>query len=457
MKDEKEPGDGFILPPSSLILHPSSLCLSCIEESCRARYALNRPLYSCPGCGGLMDVTYDFDPGLNASRMKIVFRERKASALELDRSGVWRFRELLPFVADPTKIVTLLEGNTPLYTAPRSAEYARLDSLRFKHQGMNPTGSFKDNGMTTGVTQARALGAAAVACASTGNTSASMAAYAARAGMLSFVFIPARQVAYGKLSQSLEYGARVVEIEGNFDDAMRLVREIAEESEIYLLNSINPFRLEGQKAIAIEMMEQMDWRAPDWIVVPGGNLGNSSAIGKALHEMLELGFIERMPRLAIIQAEGAAPFYDLFASDDKNRFKPQEQPETLATAIRIGNPVSWKKALRAIEWTSGVVERVTEQEIADAKAVIGSDGIGCEPASAATLAGIRRLVASDVIHGSADVVAVLTGNLMKDPAYTIGYHTGSLALGDKKIEGRYKNQPASVAADKGEIKRLLGV
>jgi threonine synthase len=434
--------------------------LQCIETSCQARYPLEERLYECPRCAGLLDVNYDFNLPQSASEMKTIFRDRKTSDPDLDRSGVWRFRELLPFVSDYSSVVTLSEGNTPLYTAPRSARYAGLGSLRFKHQGMNPTGSFKDNGMTTGVTQARALGAVAVACASTGNTSASMAAYAARAGMRAFVFIPAGQVAYGKLSQSLEYGALVIEIEGNFDDAMRLVLEIARESDVYLLNSINPFRLEGQKAIAIEMMEQCRWRAPDWVAVPGGNLGNSSALGKALYELHKLGFIERMPRLAIIQAEGAAPFYELVRSSDRSIFKTRENPVTLATAIRIGSPVSWKKALRALDWTRGIVERVTEQEIADAKAVIGIDGIGCEPASATTLAGLKRLVEAGTIGREEDVVAVLTGNLMKDPSYSIGYHTGTLKLeGDvpQMIESRFANRPVRVPADKDRIKEVLRV
>ncbi len=393
--------------------------------------------------------------------MKAIFKERRAAGGDLDRSGVWRFRELLPFVDDLSQVVTLTEGNTPIYQATRSAEYAGLDQLRFKHQGMNPTGSFKDNGMTTGVTQAALLGATAVACASTGNTSASMAAYAARVGMRAFVFIPAGEVAYGKLSQSLEYGATVVEIEGNFDDAMRLVRELADETDLYLLNSINPFRLEGQKTIIIEMMEQCSWRAPDWIVLPAGNLGNTSAFGKALHEMAELKFIDRIPRLAVIQAEGAAPFYQLWTSTNESALRALEHPVTLATAIRIGNPVSWKKALRALEWTNGIVERVTEQEIADAKAIIGRDGIGCEPASATTLAGIKRLVSADVIDSSEDVVAVLTGSLLKDPTYTIGYHTGKLALNEndsrREIEGSFANRPIRVAAEKEQIKRALGI
>jgi threonine synthase len=435
--------------------------LQCINDECNRQFSINDRIYTCRVCGGLLDVQYNFDFSNTAAQMKEIFRERRSLDDELDRSGVWRYRELLPFVGDFSRIVSLGEGNTPIYEAPRSASYCGLDSLRFKHQGISPTGSFKDHGMTAGVTQAVMLGASAVACASTGNTSASMAAYAARAGMRALVFIPAGEVAYGKLSQSLEYGAQVVEIEGNFDDAMRLVRELADELDFYLLNSINPFRLEGQKAIIIEMMEQCKWRAPDWIVLPGGNLGNTSAFGKALHELAALGFIDRLPRLAVIQAEGAAPFYALLKSLDKSRLNPVANPVTLATAIRIGNPVSWKKALRSLEWTRGVVECVSEQEMADAKAIIGRDGIGCEPASAATLAGIKRLVAARVIARSGDVIAVLTGNLLKDPSYTIAYHTVQLALerdGESlAIRGGFPNRPLRVAPDKEHIKRALGL
>ena len=444
-----------------MITNKSSADLRCIEANCEERYSIDESIYTCRRCGGLLDVQYAFNPANTPGEMKAIFRARRAVDTELDRSGVWRFRELLPFVDDLSQVVTLAEGNTPIYETRWSSEYAELDELRFKHQGMNPTGSFKDNGMTTGVTQAVALGARAVACASTGNTSASMAAYAARAGLRAFVFIPADQIAYGKLSQSLEFGAKVVEIEGNFDDAMRLVRELADETDLYLLNSINPFRLEGQKAIIIEMMEQYGWQAPDWIVLPGGNLGNTSAFGKALHEMKTLGFIDRIPRLAVIQAEGAAPFYELFASGDKSALHPVARPATLATAIRIGNPVSWKKALRALDCTDGVVERVTEQEIADAKAIIGRDGIGCEPASASTLAGIKRLVASGVIESSANVIAVLTGSLLKDPSYTIGYHTENLALEDgatrNLIKGVFANRPIRTIANKDAIKRALAL
>jgi threonine synthase len=325
---------------------------------------------------------------------------------------------------------------------------------------MNPTGSFKDYGMTAGVSQARRLGSGAVACASTGNTSASMAAYAARASMKAFVFIPAGKVALGKLSQSLEYGATVVEIEGNFDDAMRLVRVLSEECGIYLLNSINPFRLEGQKAIAIELMEQLEWQPPDWIVLPGGNLGNVSAIGKGLRELLDLGFISSLPRLAVVQAEGASPFYR-FISSAANVFQATEHPYTLATAISIGNPVSWQRAARSLRWTDGTVARVSEQSIADAKALIGRDGIGCKPASAATLAGIKTLADSQIIKSGDTVVGMLTGNLLKDPAYTVNYHAGRLEIerdgATEPIAGRYSNKSIRVPASEAEIRAALNL
>jgi threonine synthase len=213
-----------------------------------------------------------------------------------------------------------------------------------------------------------------------------MAAYASAAGLDPIVFIPHGNISYGKLAQALEYGARTLQVEANFDQILALVRVLADRLGIYLLNSINPFRIEGQKTIIIEMLDQRDWNPPDWIVLPGGNLGNTSAFGKALRELRDFGFIRKMPRLAVIQAEGAAPFYDLVNAGGD--FRAQPNPQTLATAIRIGDPVSWPKALCEVKTSRGVVEKVSEQEIADAKAIIGRCGIGCEPASAATLAGI---------------------------------------------------------------------
>jgi threonine synthase len=375
----------------------------------------------------------------------------------IDQSGVWRYREFLPFLDDYAPVVTLREGSTPLLDAPGAADYGGLDGLVFKHQGFNPTGSFKDNGMTCGVAQARRLGMTRVACVSTGNTSASMAAYASAGGLQPVIFLPHGNISFGKLAQALEYGAKTLQIDANFDQILALVRQIAEKLGIYLLNSINPFRIEGQKTIMVELMDQRDWKAPDWVVLPGGNLGNASAFGKALREMLELGLIDRMPRLAVVQAEGAAPFYDLVQSDDRSQLRAVEHPETLATAIKIGDPVSWPKALREIEATGGVVEKVTEQEIADAKAVIGRCGIGCEPASAATLAGIRKLRKSGKIAADADVVAVLTGNVLKDPDYIHRYHTGVLeAPGGRKIESTFGNPPILVGFDTDEICSVLG-
>jgi threonine synthase len=293
-----------------------------------------------------------------------------------------------------------------------------------------------------------------VACVSTGNTSASMAAYAAAAGLEALIFLPHGNISFGKLAQALEYGARTLEVEANFDEILALVRVLADRLGIYLLNSMNPFRVEGQKSIVFEMLDQRDWNAPDWIVLPGGNLGNTSAFGKALREAHELGLIAKMPRLAVIQAAGASPFYELFTQGGE--FHPVAKPETLATAIRIGDPVSWPKALHEVRASRGIVEKATEQEIADAKAMIGRAGIGCEPASAATLAGIRKLTAAGVIPKSADVVAVLTGNVLKDPDYIYKYHTGKLEAPDgSKIQSTFGNRSVVVPNDAERIAALL--
>ena len=422
--------------------------LVCFDPSCRERYAITDVLYNCRRCGGLLEAAYQFDH--DAGRLKKLFRERRMSNDPLDASGVWRYRELFDFLDHYSCVTTLREGNTPLLEAPLAAAYGGLDRIAFKHQGFNPTGSFKDNGMTCGVAQARRLGMRRVACVSTGNTSASMAAYAAAAGLEALIFLPHGNISFGKLAQALEYGARTFQVEANFDQILALVRSLAEKMGIYLLNSVNPFRIEGQKSIVFEMLDQRDWRAPDWIVLPGGNLGNTSAFGKALREARQIGLIDTMPRLAVIQAAGSAPFHDFI--ENGGEFRAVEKPETLATAIRIGDPVSWPKALHEIRASRGVVEKVSEQEIADAKAQVGRAGIGCEPASAATLAGIRKLTAKGVIARGADVVAVLTGNLLKDPDYIYRYHTGQLeAPGGAKIEPRFANRPVVVPNDADRI------
>jgi threonine synthase len=329
----------------------------------------------------------------------------------------------------------------------------------FKHQGFNPTGSFKDNGMTCGVAQAVRLGMTRVACVSTGNTSASMAAYASAGGLDPIIFLPHGNIAFGKLAQALEYGALTFQVEANFDQILALVRQIADQTGIYLLNSINPFRIEGQKTIMLEMMEQRDWRVPDWVVLPGGNLGNISAFGKGFREMKELGLIDRLPRFAVIQAEGAAPFYELVHARRNGsvaNLNAVSHPETLATAIKIGDPVSWPKALHEVTVSDGTAERVTEQEIADAKAVIGRCGIGSEPASASTLAGIKKLVASGAIRPGDDMVAILTGNLLKDQDYIYRYHTRALQAPDgKTLQSNYRNNPVLVPFDAEYIVEVL--
>jgi threonine synthase len=364
--------------------------------------------------------------GRRAEDLKQLWRDRKTSQAPADLSGVWRFRELLPTLK--SEPITLHEGNTPLYDLPRCARAARMQSLQAKHQGMNPTASFKDTGMTTAASFARQEGFRWVACASTGNTSASMAAYAARGGMRSLVLIPEGKISWGKLSQSLDYGAVTCQLRGDFDGCVRVLNELVKRRPIYLLNSVNPYRLEGQKTAAIELVEQLNWQPPDHIIVPGGNLGNSSALGKALVEMRELGLISRLPKLSVIQAAGANPFVRSIREDGGAKLTPM-QADTLATAIRIGNPASWKKAQKVLKATGGEVEEVSEIEIALAKAEIGADGVGCEPASAVTLAGLKKLVKRGFVKSNESVVLILTGHVLKDPEFTLKFHRGDLFTG----------------------------
>jgi threonine synthase len=438
----------------------------CIEPSCGSVYSLAARIYVCPRCGGPLEVETPLNM-LDGVALAKQWRLRASSWKPMDRSGVWRFRELLPFDAS-AGVVTLFEGNTPLCEAPLSAKYCGLGALRLKHQGANPTGSFKDTGMTVAVTHAVLLGATTAVCASTGNTAASLAAYCARAGLRCAILIPHGQIAAAKLAQSMDYGAVICELEGNFDDCMRVVQELADDPSIYVANSINPFRIEGQKTVACELMEQCEGHMPDHVVVPGGNLGNGSALGKGFAELLSLGLIDRQPQIHVIQAQGAAPFVRMF-EEQKARLSrstqllpeamiPESRPQTLATAIRIGAPVSWKKGLRAVLQSGGEVIAVTEEEIADAKAMIGRDGIGCEPASATTVAGIRKLVAAGRIERDQAVIAVLTGHLLKDPDYVGNYHRGTLVSPDgsgEKIEGAFRNPPERVAGSKAAILKVL--
>ncbi len=402
--------------------------VSCI--ACGAATDSPAPDFRCEQCGDLLQVEFpnwEGEPGPKSDALKALWRDRRVSNAALDGSGVWRFREVLPELQDWASAITLREGNTPVYELPRCARAAGVERLRAKHQGMNPTGSFKDTGMTVAISFAQQNKFRWVACASTGNTSASMAAYAARGNMRSLVVIPEGKIAWGKLSQSLDYGAMTCQLRADFDGCVAVLNDIIRRFPIYLLNSVNPYRLEGQKTAAIELLEQLDWQVPDHVIVPGGNLGNNSALGKAFLEMRQLGMVDCVPKISVIQAEGANPLYRTIYEKGGRELVPVEA-ETLATAIRIGNPASWKKSLRVLEATRGCVEQVSEAEIALAKAEIGRDGVGCEPASAVTLAGLKKLVRSGFVRPHESVVLILTGHVLKDPEYTIKFHRGDLSV-----------------------------
>ncbi len=384
------------------------ISIRCSDPACAAVQAREYEGYACPACGDLLEIACE-SPGISPDQLKSLWCGRRASLDPRDRSGVWRFREFLPDYPAGA-VITIGEGNTPLLAGRRSAEYAGVTDLRFKHLGWNPTGCFKDLGMTVAVTEAKLRGATTVACASTGNTAASLAAYAARAGLSARVYLPKGAVSKSKLAQCVDFGAEIVEIEGNFDAALdKLIAQ--QNSRLYFMNSINPFRVEGQKTVMFELMEQLNWQPPDYIVLPGGNLGNTAAFGKALEELAGLGLIRKVPRMIVVQARGANAFVRTVRSGKREIV---EAPETRATAIRIGAPKSWKKALRSIAFTDGIVLDVSDDEIMEAKRVIGRDGIGCEPASATTVAGLRRLASEKKIEPGAIIVAILTGHALKD-------------------------------------------
>jgi threonine synthase len=439
--------------------------LRCI--TCSATTDSVAPDFRCAACGDLLEFFFPERQSnatdSDAYALKALWLNRRASiaapssaassssrapANRLDQSGVWRFREMLPHIPEEHAI-TMGEGNTPLYHLAGCARATGVENLYAKHQGMNPTASFKDTGMTLAASSAHQAGFRWVACASTGNTSASMAAYAARGDMHSLVLIPEGKISWGKLSQSLDYGALTCQLRTDFDGCVHILNELVRQKPVYLLNSVNPYRIEGQKTAAIELMEQLGWEAPDHIIVPGGNLGNSSAIGKALVEMRELGLISRLPKLSIIQAQGANPFYRCVYEFGGAKLEPMTA-ETLATAIRIGNPASWKKALRVLHATGGEVEQVSEVEIAEAKAEIGADGVGCEPASAVTLAGLKKLRDRGFVKTGEMVVLILTGHVLKDPDFTIRFHRGELfsgTPGETKVDSTKALQRAPMVLD----------
>jgi threonine synthase len=414
-------------------------CLSCgnevVETDPRAR---------CRECNGLLEVHHR-PPAITAAELIQRFTERRGGPPGASASGVWRFREIVLPSAD--SVVSHPEGNTPLLHRGALDQWTGMDHLLLKHEGHNPTGSFKDRGMTVGVTQALRIGARAVACASTGNTSASLAAYAAQAGLPALVLVPASGVAMGKLAQTLAYGARTLLVRGDFDQCLRMVDQAAEQLGVYLLNSINPFRIEGQKTIVFELLQQLSWEAPDWIVLPAGNLGNTAAFGKAIREAHQWGLIARRPRLAAIQAAGAAPFARSF--DEGFTQRHRVKAETVATAIKIGDPASYDRAVTSIRETDGVVLAVSDAELLEAKAAIDASGVGCEPASAAAMAGLRRLVEARTVRPGERVVVILTGHILKDPGLLLRYHQEM----DPPPAGA--NRPIEIDATLGALERVL--
>ena len=402
--------------------------------------------YRCD-CGGVLDVIHDLS-ALKGTLKLEQFDARLRSKAVIDRSGVWRFRELV-LPVEERFMAARPEGHTNLYDLGDLHQFTGLCQFSVKHEGENPTGSFKDRGMTSGVTAAKVLGMTSVAVASTGNTSASAAAYAARAGMKAYVFIPQGQIAFGKLSQALAYGAKTIQIDGDFDDAMRLVQSLCDDEGIYLLNSVNPFRIEGQKTIGFEILQDRDWQVPDWIVLPGGNLGNNTAIAKGLLELKSLDLIDKLPRIAVIQAEGASPLAAAWQGDGKLR---PVVAKTIATAIKIGNPISFPKSIRGLEATNGTVITVTDEEILLAKAYVDAAGIGAEPASCATVAGVKKLVEAGVIASTDDVVGILTGHVLKDPEIVVDYHMKGQVNG---MVATRPNAPIQTRANLTDIKAAL--
>lgn len=434
------------VPPTIAKEALAQLRVRCME--CGTLAAGDRPVGVCHACGGLLDADIPLDR-ITPLRPETIGR---GVAPSIAKSGVWRYRPLLPPIPDAA-IVTRGEGNTPLYVDDRLAAYAGLRPAHFgvKHEGHNPTASFKDRGMTVGVSHAVAVGAKIVACASTGNTSASLASYAAAAGLPALVLVPEGKISAGKLAQTIAYGAHVVQIDGDFDAALILLRELVDTYDVYLSNSVNPFRLEGQKTIVFELLEQLGWKAPDVIALPGGNLGNTAAFGKALDEAFKVGLIDRIPQIVTIQAEGASPFARYFAQGWQG-YEPMAA-ETVATAIKIGNPASLKRAQRTITLSEGWVTTVTDAEIMTAKAEIDRVGIGCEPASAASLAGTKKLVEQGVIAPDATVVGVLTGHVLKDAEAIVRYHLDDAADGPRPGA----NRPIKIEASLAALERVLNV
>lgn len=433
----------------------------CINPQCGSTFDNHQVLFKCPDCGDLLDIKYNWDAIAVPKKLSDFAGRWATRSNRLDFSGVWRFRELINF-CDEEHIVSVGEGQTLFQQACGLAQTLGMNpqSLFLEYEGMNPSGSFKDNGMTAAFSHANMVGASASACASTGNTSASMALYAHSCGIKATIFIGEGKIAFGKLSQAMDYGGHTIQIAGDFDDCMKQVQDVCTELSIYLVNSLNPFRLEGQKTIMLRIIEGLGWEVPDWIIVPGGNLGNSSSFGKAFAELKELGLIDRVPRLAVINATGANTLTELVnekgltwndGNVDQsivdayygNLNATGFRPDTIASAIEISRPVNLKKCLRALDVCNGVVLDVSDEEILDAKAQIGAYGLGCEPASAATIAGLKKLLANGTIDKDARTACVLTGHLLKDPDATVNYHS--------KMGREFSNPPIQVENDLDKI------
>jgi threonine synthase len=460
----------------------------CINPSCGATYGVDEVRVACTKCGALLDIKYDWGK-LSVPKGLSFFEHRwatKGTETEgrNDFSGVWRFRELMPFYRREEDIVTIGEGRTMLQTADLLGRQLNMQpgKLQLQYEGLNPSGSFKDNGMTAAFTHAKMVGAKKVACASTGNTSASLAMFASLAEFQAIVFIGSGKIAFGKLSQALDYGALTLQVQGDFDDCLRRIRQIAVDVPamgIYLMNSVNPFRLEGQKSIMYRILEARDWQPPDWVIVPGGNLGNCSAFGKAFLELKELGLIKKIPRLGVINASGANTLnvlvserglkwnggkYDAqtvqkhYAALDESHYRPH----TIASAIEISRPVNLPKALRALDVMNGVVREVDDDTILEHRAMVARWGFGCEPASAASVAGLHLLLDQQVISPSDEVVCILTGHELKDANATVKYHTGIDMKAAQDVaprtepHGKLSNRPVAVADDLCSIIKALG-
>ena len=424
----------------------------CINPSCSLTHEINNDIYRC-SCGSLLDIKYSEKQ--SSDLIEKFYHRRDHGGNIYNESGVWRFRELINFAGIDTedfeecaRLLVSLDGSEGRLSKPykmsKVAEYASMDhnSLFLQPEGYNPSGSFKDNGMSSAMTHAKMLGVKRIVCASTGNTSASAAMYAANENIACDVYIPRGEIAPGKLGQAFQFGAQVIQVQGNFDDALAASLQNAKETGGYTVNSVNPFRLEGQKTILYRALEYLDWNPPDWIVYPGGALGNTSSCGKCLLELYEWGWIKKIPRLVVVNAEGANALYKLYNGlfEDKplrwnggspdltiiDRYyayvdKKGIKPKTHATAIQIGRPANIIKALRALDFTNGIVVQVSDKEMSDGMSIVGLNGFDCEMASASVPAGVRKLRMEGLIKKDDVVVGILTGR-QKDPALAVEYH-----------------------------------